>query len=317
MFLVAAALVLASCGGSGESKGDGDGDTVRLVLSEGNSMPFIAADLGNKIGAWDDSGITVEIIEATSSTVGPTMASKQADISLQGGNRAVGDIVSGIETELVAGDLLPWDQYLIVGNDTNASEAADLEGKTFGISGFGSAGHFATLATAENLGWKEKKDFKIVQMGDLEGLLAGLESGTIDAFLWSIEPALTAEAEGFGKVLGSVRDLVGPNAFEAFSVRTEFAEENPEAVKAFFEGYFEAVKEFQKDPEKTVQMVIEEWKTDPKVAERAVEEIVPNLSTDGVIPPENLDGLADAVRVTVPEAKEFDINEMYTYWKDL
>jgi ABC-type nitrate/sulfonate/bicarbonate transport system substrate-binding protein len=128
---------------------------------------------------------------------------------------------------------------------------------------------------------------------------------------------LTAEAEGFGKVLGSVRDLVGPNAFEAFSIRTEFAEENPETVKAFFEGYFEAVKEFQSDPEKTTQMVIKEWKTDPKVAERAVKEIVPNLSTDGVIPPENLDGLADAVRVTVPEAKEFDINEMYTYWKDL
>ena len=64
-------------------------------------------------------------------------------------------------------------------------------------------------------------------------------------------------------------------------------------------------------------MVIEEWKTDPKVAERAVEEIVPNLSTDGVIPPENLDGLGEGVRVTAPEAKEFDIKEMYTYWKDL
>ena len=280
-------------------------------------MPFLAADLGNEIGAWDDKGIEVEIIEATSSTVGPTMASKQADISLQGGNRAVGDIVSGIESTLVAADLLPWDQYLIISNESDATEAAELKNSTFGISGFGSAGHFATLATTENLGWEEKKDFKIVQMGDLEGLLAGLESGTIDAFLWSIEPALTAEAKGFGKVLGSARDLVGPNVFEAFSVRDEFAEENPEAVQAFFEGYFEAVEEFQSDTEMTTQMVIDEWKLDPKVAERAVEEIVPILSTDGVIPPENLDGLAEAVKVTVPDAKEFDIQEMYTFWKDL
>lgn len=316
--LALSASLLAGCGGSDAAGNEGsDGNvTVRLVMSEGNSVPFIAADAGNLLGAWDDKGITVETIAATSSTVGPTMAAEQADISLQAGNKAAADIIAGLDAKLVAGCVLPWDQFLVASDESGASEAADLKGKTFGISGFGSAGHFATLKTAESLGWSEG-DYKIVQMGDLDGILAGLESGTIDAFIWSLEPALTAEQEGFGKVLGSVADMVGPNAFEAFSVRTEFAEDHPEAVKAFFEGYFEAVEELQANPEKAVQIVQEEWKNDPYVAERSVEEIVPLLSTDGVIPEENLQGLGEAVQLTVDNPGDFDPAEVYVYWKDL
>lgn len=310
--IAATLFVIAGCGGGGSS----DGTTVRVVVSEGNSLPFIAAEAGNELGVWDDKGIDVEIIAGTSSTVGPTLASGNAEISLGTGVKAASDIIAGLDATLVAGCVLPWDQFVLASPDLGASDPADLEGATFGISGFGSAGHFATLAIAENLGWPES-DYEVIQLGNLEGLLGALRSGTIDAFIWSIEPVLTAEDEGFGVNLGTVGELVGPNAFEAFMVRDDYAASNPEQVQAFFEGYYEAVEQLQADPDWAKEFVVENWHTDEDVADRAVDLLLPYLSTDGEIPEENRDGLADAVRLTVENVGDFDIHEIYTYWKDL
>jgi ABC-type nitrate/sulfonate/bicarbonate transport system substrate-binding protein len=301
----------------GEGTGDGDLGTIRIVLSEGKSVPFIAADAGNLLGAWEGTGLEVEIIAASSSTVGPTMAAGEADISLQAGNKAAADILAGLDASLTAAAVLPWDQFMIASDETGAKKAEDLKkGTKFGISGFGSAGHFATLKVADSLDWAEG-DYEVIQMGSLDNMLAGLETNTIDAFIWSLEPALTAEKEGFGTILGSVAPLVGPAVFEAFSVRNDVADERPEAVKAFFEGYFKAVEELQSEPEKAIDIIANEWGNEQFVAERSTEEIIPLLSTDGAIPDENLHGLADAVRLTVEGAGDFDIESMYRFWEDL
>ena len=313
-----AAALLSTTVMSGCSSGSASDDAhvIKLVVSEGNSLPFIAAEAGNGLGVWKDKGITVEIVDASSSTVGPTMASREADISLQAGNKAVADIVAGLEATLAAGCVLPWDQYLVAAPASHAEKAADLKDGKFGISGFGSAGHFATLSVAKSLGWG-KADYQVVQMGGLENLVAGLKNKTIDAFIWSIDPVMTAEQAGYGKNLGSVAELVGPNAFEAFSVRDAVAKERPEDVKAFFEGYYEAVKQLQADPQKAIDVMVNDWKQDRAIAEKTVPLLLPILSTDGKIPDENLQGLSDAVHLTVENAKDFDVSKVYTYWQDL
>jgi NitT/TauT family transport system substrate-binding protein len=314
--LTCVVLALAGCGGGGDAEADSGLGTLRVVLSEGQSLPFIAAEAGNSLGVWEGTGLKVETFAATSSTVGPAMASGEAEISVQAGNKAAADIISGVKAKVAAGILQPWEQYIVAGKSSGATKPADLKGKSIGISGFGSAGHFATLKVAESLGWKDS-DYKIVQMGSLKALLAGLQRGTIQAFVWSLEPALTAEHDGYGVVMGSVADMVGPNVFEAISVRDDVAKERPEAVKAFFEGYFKAVKILQDDPSKAVDIMVEDWKNDPDTAKRSVDAIVPLLSPDGKIPEENLKGLADAVRVTVKDAGDFDTSSMYRYWQDI
>jgi NitT/TauT family transport system substrate-binding protein len=317
--IVLSALTLTACGGGGGGKSTSSGGkkgTVRLVVSEGNSLPFIAAEAGNKLGVWKDKGINVKIIDATSSTVGPTMASGDADVSLQAGNKAAADIVQGLKAKLVAGDVLPWDQYLVAAPSSKATKPADLKGKKFGISGFGSASHFATLRIAQSLGWKNS-DYQLVQMGSLENLIAGLKNHTIDAFIWSIDPVITAVQQGYGKNLGSVSKLVGPNAFEAFTVSDAAAQSRPADIKAFFKGYYEAVADLKKDPQKAKDIVVNDWKTDPKVADQTVPKLLPLLSDDGKIPPANLKGLGNAIHLAVKNSGTFDVNSVYTYWQDL
>ena len=312
--LLAAGMLAAGCGG--QDSPAADNDTVRLVVSEGNSLPFIAAEAAESLGVWKEAGIKVEIIDATSATVSSAMASQNADISLQAGVKAVGDIAAGLEATLVAGCVLPWDQYILAAPTVNANSPADLKGSRFGISGFGSAGHFATIKIADSLKWSSS-DYEIVQLGSLDGMIAALKSERIDAFIWSVEPVLTAVQGGYGKNLGSVADLVGPNAFEAFSVNDEFMTGNPELTKKFFDAYFKAVAKLKADPAGAEKFVVDEWKKDPSVAKEAVDKLLPLLSDDGVIPEANIAGLKAAVALSDEDLADFDVAENYTYWKDM
>ena len=56
---------------------------------------------------------------------------------------------------------------------------------------------------------------------------------------------------------------------------------------------------------------------DPELAQKTAPLLLPILSKDGQIPDENLQGLSDAVHLTVDNAADFDVQKIYTYWQDL
>ncbi|KAJ2768532.1 hypothetical protein GGI18_005575, partial [Coemansia linderi] len=55
-------------------------------------------------------------------------------------------------------------------------------GATFGISREGSGSQVMAKFAASQYEWKEPPKFKI--LGDVNGLVAGVQSGEVDAFLW-------------------------------------------------------------------------------------------------------------------------------------
>eukprot|EP00121_Abeoforma_whisleri_P002133 Awhi_evm1s1909 len=59
---------------------------------------------------------------------------------------------------------------------------ADLEGKTFGISRYGSGSHVMAFVLAYNNQWTIPPKFKVCN--DFKKLRADVRSGEIDAFLW-------------------------------------------------------------------------------------------------------------------------------------
>jgi len=311
-------LVASACGGddadssssASGSGGDGGGDlgTLKVVTVVPNSLLFIGVQAAEQLGTWEGTGLTVEVVEGTSPTAGQIMASGEADIGLMDGNRAAANIAQGLDATIMATCISPWSQYYIASNESGAESVEDLEGGTFGTTGEGSAGHFSAYKLAEEMGWSED-EWTATPLGNLEGLRAALTSGSIDAFAWSSTTAFNLEAMGEGVVLDSARDYVGPNVFEAF------ADERAEALRVFFEGYFEAIERIQDDPQLAIDILVDEWDVNPEAAEKAVEADVPNLSTTGEITDEELEGLAEAVSfATGGEAPDPD--SLYEYWQD-
>lgn len=312
MSALSAVLALSACAGGASSGGDDDKLTV--VTSVPQSDLFMGVQAADRLGTWDDTDIEVEVIDGSSPTVGKIMASGEADIGLIDGIRAMANIREGLEASVVASCYSPWAQMIIVGKDSPYKEFADLKGANFGVSGEGSAGHYSVQKLAETQGWSDD-DYKITPLGDINAITAALQSGSIDAFAWSASTAFNLEEIGEGRVLGGLEEEVGPSLFEAFAVNKSVLEDNSEAVRQFFEGYYEAVDKIQNDPQLAVDIMVEDWDVNPKAAERTVKLEIPKLSTDGTVSDEELAGIADAAEFATGNEIE-DPSSYYEYWKD-
>jgi ABC-type nitrate/sulfonate/bicarbonate transport system substrate-binding protein len=69
----------------------------------------------------------------------------------------------------------------------------------------------------------------------------------------------------------------------------------PAAVKAFMNGYVKAISQIKSDPTKAVNIMAKTWQKDPGASQQAVNDVLPQLDQDGLIPAANLQGLGDSV----------------------
>ena len=316
--IVAIALVTTSCaGGAPDDSNTGDSDepvTVRVVTSVTNFYTFVGVQAHKELGTWDDSGINVEVISGTTPTLGQIMAGGQADVSLGYGATIAANIVSGLEETLVANNIGPWDQYVIAGTASGAETLEDLRGGNFGLTGKGSPGDYTMQLMAEELGWAPD-EYKSTALGDVGTLFAALAAGQVDAVVWNADQAYKLEENGVGKIVATTSDYVGPSNLESFGVMDAFAEEHPEALRIFFEKYYEMVEKMQADP-KLYSDVLVGWGLEPTVAEKLAENSLPLLSTDGVITEEELEGISASIPITIGKPDSQPPTIKYEYWKD-
>lgn len=319
--LLLGAATLAGCAtGSASGEGEGEGEaqpettTVRVATSVSNSFPFVVVQAGERLGAWEESGLDVQVVEGTTPTIGQIMAGGQADIALAAASTEAASRQSGVEMTIVASNLSYWDQRIIARPGTESVEA--LEGGNFGITGAGSPGDYSVVKMAEDLGWSEG-EYTVTSLGNLQSLVAALTAGSIDAFAWSSQAAFQMEESGEGEIIADGAEFVGDNVLQAFAVMDQFAADNPSTVQAFFEAYFATVQKIQDDPQLFIDVLVEEWDVPQAVAERLAEESLPELSSDGEITDAELEGIRDAVAFSLEVPIEDVEPVAYTFWKDL
>jgi ABC-type nitrate/sulfonate/bicarbonate transport system substrate-binding protein len=316
-----AALALTACGGSGNAapKADGAPTELRVIESNKQDPTEIGAEAGNYLNIWSKCSPEVKVTLTAGEKVAEAVAAKSADIGIASPNRVIGAVSQGLKATIIGSSMPVWDQYVVVRSDSGINSIADLKGSTFAISSFGSAGDYATQKIAREEGWGPT-DFKTVTMGSLDGIMAGLKSGTADAFLWSAQAAFGLEIEGSAKVLGSVKDLVGPNAMTVVFASDEIIQKNPAAVKSFAECYYKATEAIMDDETLANKMLVESWGMSPELAAKIIKDEIPMSSRDGELSEEQLAGLLEATQFTIKSAKALtldDVKGMYKYWKSL
>ncbi len=313
--LAIAALAFTGCSSDTDDSAEAADQTttVRVATSVSNSFPFVAVQAAERLGTFAEAGIEVEVVEATTPTIGQVMAGGEADIALAAANSEAANIILGLPATIVASNLSYWDQRIIA--RPGISSVEELKGANFGITGGGSPGEYSVVKLAEKLGW-EDSDYTVTSVGNLQALTAALSAGTIDAFAWNSQAAFQVELAGEGTIVADGADFVGDNVQQAFAVMDEFAAANPDTVRTFFEAYFAAVEALQADPQAFIDVLVEDWDIAPEVAERLATESLPHVSADGVITDSELAGLADATEFTLDDGTEVDA-VAYTFWKDL
>lgn len=314
------ALAAAACGGSssgGNDTASGDGGvkdlgTLKVIVSNQYDLAEPGVDAGLEYNVWDGTGLTVKQIISEAGT--DALASGDADITVGSPNRVIGPILQGLPVKMVGATLPVWDQYIIVGKNgkyAGVTDPSDLKGAKFGISSFGSAGDYSAAKLAEKEGWS-KDDYSTVTLGSLDGLIAGLKKGAIDAFAWSAITAYTIQEQGFGTVIGSVADLVDPPApLDVLVVSNDAIENRPDAVKAFCDGYYKAQTRLKENPEETLSLLVDKWKVGPRdVVKEAMDSELPLLAEQGGFDEGHLEGMADTARKTSDEAKDITADQV-------
>lgn len=315
-FLTAAVMAITACGGgdntpSAEPEGDAPASlgTVRVIQSISHDLTQGGVEIAQILDLYPD-GLEVEIITGTA--VAQALATGDVDMGVASPTRVTGAVLEGLEATIVAPTLDVWDQYVVASLSLGVDSIQEMEGVRWGVSTFGSAGDYSVRKVADTLGWA---DPDIVTMGDIAGLLAGLENGTIDAFMWGSFAPFEMEAQGHGVIVGSAQEVIGPMPLNIIAVRNDFLASNPAEVKAFCYGVLAANRAMQDDPAAT-QKIFEGWGIPTEVVIPAMEAGLPLLSTSSLITDEQLENIVDATRLTVSGAENFDLDQMRAMYRN-
>lgn len=149
-----------------------------------------------------------------------------------------------IETFLIAAEIGSA-EALVVRDGAHIGNPSDLVGKKVAVP-FVSTGHYSLLAALKH--WKiDPKKVNIVNLRPTE-IAAAWQRGDIDAaYVW--DPAL-GQIKASGHVLADSSQVAswGSPTFDAWIVRKDFAQKNPEVVAAFARVTGETYAAYRKDP---------------------------------------------------------------------
>ncbi|WP_454915962.1 taurine ABC transporter substrate-binding protein [Xanthobacter sediminis] len=151
-----------------------------------------------------------------------------------------------IKTIFVVG-LIGSSEALVTRNGSGIGKAADLVGRKVGVP-FVSTTHYSLLAALKHWGIDDKK-VSILNLRPPE-IAAAWARGDIDgAYVW--DPVLT-QIKGTGKVLATSANVGewGAPTFDAWIVRSDYAEKNPDAVRAFVKTTGDAYAAYRANPSK-------------------------------------------------------------------
>lgn len=307
----AVALALAGCG-------DDAGGGTQLTVASLPSAFLAAMYVAERDGTFEKEGLQVNIVELQSGADGVAAAvSGSAQIADIGFDDLVTLAEEGEGGLVMVHNLVRRVTLALVMNTDKAKERgvtrespleeryASLKGLRLGVTSPGAASDRYLRYYLREAGLDPEKDVEIIAIGDGSSLLAALETGQIDAYQLSPPTPYVAESEGFGTILidGAAGDVpaLSDFAYTGFAANREWAQGNPDTVRAFTRALNTAMAKVTSDPAGTAEQIAERMaEDDVGILQRTLEALTPALSTDGCFD-------ADAIQTTLTTMHDIGI----------
>jgi NitT/TauT family transport system substrate-binding protein len=289
---IVAALVLAGCADAGSG-------AQQLTVASLPSAFLAAMYVAERDGTFEKEGLQVDIVELQSGADGVAAAvsgsANIADIGFddlvtlteegESGLVMVHNLVRRVTLTLVMSSDMAKERG--VTRDSPLEERyASLKGLRLGVTSPGAASDRYLRYYLREAGLDPEKDAEIIAIGDGSSLLAALETDQIDAYQLSPPTPYVAEAEGFGTILidGAAGDVpaLSDFAYTGFAANREWAQANPDTVRAFTRALNTAMGKVRGDAAASAEQIAERMSEDDvAILRRTLEALLPALSTDG------------------------------------
>ena len=309
--IVAVVLALAGCSAGG-------GDRTQLTVASLPSAFLAAMYVAERDGTFEKEGLEVSIVELQSGADGVAAAvsgsAQIADIGFddlvtlaeegEDGLVMVHNLVRRVTLALVMSSDVA-EQRGVTRDSPLEDRYAALKGLRLGVTSPGAASDRYLRYYLREAGLDPEKDAEIIAIGDGSSLLAALETDQIDAYQLSPPTPYVAEAEGFGTILidGAAGDVpaLADFAYTGFAANREWAQENPDTVRAFTRALDTALGKVRDDAAGMAEQIAERMSEDDvAILQRTLEALLPALSTDGCFD-------AEAIRTTLTTMHEVGI----------
>jgi NitT/TauT family transport system substrate-binding protein len=209
--------------------------------------------------------------------------------NLQGHNLV---LVAAVETQ--------YDQ--IVFARPGITKLEQLKGKNFGVSGFGSATHYASTILVKHLNF-DLKDLPLVPSGPDAERLAALVSGKIDATFFSSSAAPVAKKAGFNELL-QIADLGVEVQGNGFATSREYVKGNRDTVKSALKGFVEAIYFIYANKKEAQRVFAKYMRTDnPAVLEESYQGYIKTIPKKPYPTLKGIQFMLDMLAPTLPQAK--------------
>ena len=231
--VAASALLVGTAACADESAGPSDGssaattDTLSISATGVDSLPFMAIlQAGIDKGWFDEEGLTVDLYSGGGG--GNTLrvvTSGDADMAIAG-NTSV--ILAAQQPDSNLTVIAPWFQV----NDFSwiSPPGRTIDGATLGFSSAGSSTELLVKGLERELG----QGVRAQAVGGMGDNWTAAKADQITAG-WAMQPFIAEkQATENAEILVNSRDVLGDLPADLVAVNTEYAEANPDNVKAFF-----------------------------------------------------------------------------------
>src|SRR6266542_1894737 len=222
-------------------------DTVRILYSSVNPHALLVS-LAEKRGLFAKYGLSSVVVYIPGgSTVVQTMVSGDVDLGQLTG-------APGVAANLRGADIL----YIAMTDDRmgyqlvtrpEIKRVAELKGKRFGISRFGSSSEFGVKALLKKVN-VNPKDVTILQIGNETERLVALKSGNIDASVFNAPFGSEAKKFNFN-ILADAAALGIPYFNTGICGSAKLLLKNEAKILNFMRAYVESIKIFKNEPQFT------------------------------------------------------------------
>ena len=199
----------------------------------------------HEAGIFKKYGLQVEVIATPSGVQGTNalIAGEVAFVQIAGGT-ITGAAVGGADLKIVATMVGTLVLNLVVRPEIENPE--QLQGKSIGISRFGTSLHTGARIAAKHFGLEPGKDVHIVEIGAGDWIVGALQGNRVQAAVFGY-PATSRALKLGNRLLLHIANLNIPYASTGVSTRGEIIRDDPDLVRRFLLAEIEAIALMKKD----------------------------------------------------------------------
>jgi NitT/TauT family transport system substrate-binding protein len=291
-------------------------DPVKVVnVMAGDGFQYAIQHIAEKGGFFSDEGLDVQSVDAGS-------GARQA-AALMGGSADFGGfgMVQAIKADAMGGNLVAvssmldsYDQQIVLSNAAVAKSGITedmsleeklkrLHGLRIAITSPGSTTDIIVRSMLKQRGLDADQELQILPMGGGSNMLAAMQKGSTDAFIWAAPQAQMAVGQGMGKIIinplnGDVPEMVGVHYLVLVTSR-DTLEKKPQVILAAVRALTKAMKFVHEQPAKARDLLRQQFPdVDQKVFDAAWAGYLRAIPTTPVIDQDQYKRTIDWLNIT-------------------